>query len=96
MTLKEKLNTNKIPEHVAIIMDGNGRWAALHGSERVFGHENGVESVRSVVEGAGEIGIKYLTLYAFSTENWSRPKAEVDALMGLLVHAINNESYNFV
>ncbi len=92
MTLKEKLNTNKIPEHVAIIMDGNGRWAALHGSERVFGHENGVESVRSVVEGAGEIGIKYLTLYAFSTENWSRPKAEVDALMGLLVHAINNET----
>ncbi|PTN09513.1 isoprenyl transferase [Mangrovibacterium marinum] len=92
MTLKDKLNTNKIPEHVAIIMDGNGRWAALHGNERVFGHENGVESVRSVVEGAAEIGIKYLTLYAFSTENWSRPQAEVDALMGLLVHAINNET----
>jgi undecaprenyl diphosphate synthase len=92
MTLKDKLNTNKIPEHVAIIMDGNGRWAALHGNERVFGHENGVESVRSVVEGAAEIGIKYLTLYAFSTENWSRPKAEVDALMGLLVHAVNNET----
>lgn len=92
MTLKDKLNTDKIPEHVAIIMDGNGRWAALHGSERVFGHENGVESVRAVVEGAAEIGIKYLTLYAFSTENWSRPKAEVDALMGLLVHAITNET----
>ncbi len=92
MTLKEKLNTDKIPQHVAIIMDGNGRWAAMHGNERFFGHEQGVESVRSVLEGASEIGIKYLTLYAFSTENWSRPKAEVDALMGLLVHAINAET----
>lgn len=92
MTLKEKLNASKIPEHVAIIMDGNGRWAAQHGNERFFGHEQGVESVRSVLEGAGDIGIKYLTLYAFSTENWSRPKSEVDALMGLLVHAINNET----
>ena len=92
MTLKDKLIASKIPEHVAIIMDGNGRWAAQHGNERFFGHEQGVESVRSVLEGASEIGIKYLTLYAFSTENWSRPKAEVDALMGLLVHAINNET----
>lgn len=92
MTLKEKLNASKIPQHVAIIMDGNGRWAAKHGNERFFGHEQGVESVRSVLEGASEIGIKYLTLYAFSTENWSRPKSEVDALMGLLVHAINNET----
>ncbi|WP_372776782.1 isoprenyl transferase [Mangrovibacterium sp.] len=92
MTLKEKLNASKIPEHVAIIMDGNGRWAAQHGNERFHGHEQGVESVRSVLEGASEIGIKYLTLYAFSTENWSRPKAEVDALMGLLVYAINNET----
>ncbi|WP_163707142.1 isoprenyl transferase [Mangrovibacterium lignilyticum] len=92
MTLKDKLNASKIPEHVAIIMDGNGRWAAQHGNERFFGHEQGVESVRSVLEGASEIGIKYLTLYAFSTENWSRPKEEVDALMGLLVHAINNET----
>jgi len=92
MTLKEKLNASKIPEHVAIIMDGNGRWAAQQGNERFFGHEQGVESVRSVLEGASEIGIKYLTLYAFSTENWSRPKSEVDALMGLLVHAINNET----
>jgi len=92
MTLKEKLNASKIPEHVAIIMDGNGRWAAQHGNERFFGHEQGVESVRSVLEGASDIGIKYLTLYAFSTENWSRPKSEVDALMGLLVHAINNET----
>jgi undecaprenyl diphosphate synthase len=91
-SVKEKLNINKIPRHVAIIMDGNGRWAAKHGSERIFGHEHGVESVRSTVEGAGEIGIEYLTLYAFSTENWERPKNEVDALMGLLVQAIENET----
>jgi undecaprenyl diphosphate synthase len=91
-SVKEKLNINKIPRHVAIIMDGNGRWAARHGSERIFGHEHGVESVRSTVEGAGEIGIKYLTLFAFSTENWERPKNEVDALMGLLVQAIENET----
>jgi undecaprenyl diphosphate synthase len=73
-------------------MDGNGRWAEKHGKARVFGHESGVESVRSVVEGAGEIGVKHLTLYAFSTENWERPKPEVEALMELLVHAIDNES----
>ncbi len=73
-------------------MDGNGRWAEKHGKARVFGHENGVESVRSVVEGAGEIGVKHLTLYAFSTENWLRPKPEVEALMELLVHAIDNET----
>lgn len=94
MTLKEKLIASKIPQHVAIIMDGNGRWAAKHGSERAFGHENGVESVRSALEGAVEVGVKYLTLYAFSTENWSRPKTEVDALMGLLVQAINSETSN--
>lgn len=89
---KEKLDNNRIPKHVAIIMDGNGRWAERHGSARVVGHEHGVESVRSVVEGAGEIGVEHLTLYAFSTENWERPKAEVDALMGLLVQAIENET----
>ncbi|HEY3371354.1 MAG TPA: isoprenyl transferase [Prolixibacteraceae bacterium] len=89
---KEKLKTDKIPRHVAIIMDGNGRWAAQFGNERSFGHEHGVEAVRSVVAGAGEIGIDFLTLYAFSTENWSRPKEEVDALMGLLVHAISEET----
>ncbi|MGD9928950.1 MAG: isoprenyl transferase [Mangrovibacterium sp.] len=92
MILKDKIASEKLPKHVAIIMDGNGRWAALHGNERTFGHEHGVESVRSVVEGAGEIGLEYLTLYAFSTENWGRPKEEVDALMGLLVHAINEET----
>ena len=91
-SFKNRLNKSRIPNHVAIIMDGNGRWAEKHGKARVFGHEQGVESVRSTVEGAGEIGIKYLTLYAFSTENWERPKHEVDALMELLIHAIENEA----
>lgn len=89
---RNRLDKNRIPKHVAVIMDGNGRWAEKHGKARVFGHESGVESVRSVVEGAGEIGVKHLTLYAFSTENWDRPKPEVEALMELLVHAIDNES----
>ncbi len=92
MSFKEKLILDKIPRHIAIIMDGNGRWAAQFGNERTFGHEHGVESVRSVVEGAGEIGVKYLTLYAFSTENWGRPVEEVNALMSLLVQAISNET----
>jgi len=85
-----------IPEHIAIIMDGNGRWAEEHGKERVFGHQNGVEAVRSTIEGAGEAGVKYLTLYAFSTENWNRPKEEVDALMALLVKAIHSELDNLM
>ncbi len=92
MTIEKKLIKDKIPRHIAIIMDGNGRWAEKNGKERTFGHEHGVESVRSVLEGAGEIGVKYLTLYAFSTENWGRPQAEVDALMGLLVQSISNET----
>lgn len=92
MSFKDKLLKDRIPKHVAIIMDGNGRWAAQFGNERTFGHEHGVEAVRSVVEGAGEIGVEYLTLYAFSTENWARPKEEVDALMGLLVQAISEET----
>jgi len=96
VSLKEKLDINKLPQHVAIIMDGNGRWAARHGSARTFGHEHGIEAVRSVVEGAGELGIKYLTLFAWSTENWSRPKAEVDALMSLLVNAIDAETENLM
>jgi len=87
-----RIDKSKMPKHIAIIMDGNGRWAEKHGKARVFGHESGVESVRSVVEGAGEAGVKHLTLYAFSTENWDRPKNEVDALMALLVHAIDHES----
>ena len=91
-SFRNRLDKNNIPEHVAVIMDGNGRWAEKHGKARIFGHESGVESVRSVVEGAGEIGIKHLTLYAFSTENWDRPKVEVDALMELLVQAIEIET----
>ena len=90
----KELKLNKIPQHVAIIMDGNGRWAEQNGLDRIFGHKEGVEAVRSVVEGAGELGIEYLTLYAFSTENWNRPKEEVNALMGLLVHAIVAETEN--
>jgi undecaprenyl diphosphate synthase len=92
MEFKDKLISDRIPRHVAIIMDGNGRWAAQSGNERTYGHEHGVEAVRSVVSGAGEIGIDFLTLYAFSTENWGRPKEEVDALMGLLVQAISEET----
>ena len=80
-----------MPSHVAIIMDGNGRWAKSHGKERVFGHFQGVESVRNSVRAAIKCGVKYLTLYAFSTENWNRPKEEVDALMELLVNTILNE-----
>lgn len=82
---------NKLPKHVAIIMDGNGRWAQQQGHERTFGHQNGVESVRSTIEGAAEMGIQYLTLYAFSTENWNRPQHEVEMLMNLLVQSIHNE-----
>jgi undecaprenyl diphosphate synthase len=91
MDLKDKIDLNKLPKHIAIIMDGNGRWAKQRGHMRVFGHEHGVESVRQTAEAAAELGIKYLTLYAFSTENWSRPKEEVDALMHLLVVTINGE-----
>jgi len=87
----EDINKEKLPKHIAIIMDGNGRWAEEQGQDRLFGHFHGVESVRNIVEGAAEIGIKYLTLYAFSTENWDRPKLEVDGLMTLLVDTIRKE-----
>lgn len=80
-----------VPQHIAIIMDGNGRWAKQKGEDRIHGHQNGIDSVRSVVEVCGEMGVKYLTLYAFSTENWNRPKEEVDALMSLLVTTIRGE-----
>ncbi len=90
--LKENIDKTRLPEHIAIIMDGNGRWAKENGYARVFGHKNGVDSVRSVTEAAAEIGVKYLTLYAFSTENWGRPVAEVDALMEILVDAIEKET----
>jgi undecaprenyl diphosphate synthase len=90
-SVKENIDINKLPLHVAIIMDGNGRWAKTQGKPRVFGHKNGVVSVREVTEAAAEIGIKYLTLYAFSTENWSRPALEVNALMTLLVETVKSE-----
>jgi undecaprenyl diphosphate synthase len=92
MDLKEKIDKNNLPVHVAIIMDGNGRWAKKKGNQRIFGHKNGVKAVRDTVEGAGELGVQYLTLYAFSTENWNRPKQEVDALMTLLITSINSET----
>lgn len=91
MSIKEQLDTNNIPEHVAIIMDGNGRWAKQQGHARLFGHATGVESVRESLKAATEVKVKYLTLYAFSTENWNRPKEEVDGLMDLLVTTIANE-----
>jgi undecaprenyl diphosphate synthase len=89
--MKEIDETN-LPKHIAITMDGNGRWAKSKGKLRIFGHKNGVKSVRDTVEGAAEIGIEYLTLYAFSSENWNRPEREVNALMTLLVSAINKET----
>lgn len=91
MTDISDIDQNKVPEHVAIIMDGNGRWAREKGQERVFGHLHGVEAVRAALKGATELGVKYLTLYAFSTENWNRPKEEVEALMDLLVQTIVRE-----
>ncbi|WBL21984.1 MULTISPECIES: isoprenyl transferase [unclassified Zunongwangia] len=91
MNFKENLNLTKLPAHIAVIMDGNGRWAKKQGFLRAVGHNEGVKSVRDVVEGSAEIGVKYLTLYAFSTENWNRPKFEVDALMKILVSSLKKE-----
>jgi undecaprenyl diphosphate synthase len=91
-SFKEKIDISKLPEHIAIIMDGNGRWAKERGYDRIFGHQNGVTSVREITEAAAEIGIQYLTLYAFSTENWSRPQSEVEALMELLIDTIEKET----
>lgn len=88
----EEINKNNLPKHIAITMDGNGRWAKSKGKLRIFGHNNGVKAVRDTVEAAAEIGIDFLTLYAFSTENWNRPSKEVNALMTLLVSAINKET----
>ena len=89
--LKSKINLEKLPKHIAVIMDGNGRWAKKHGKPRVFGHRNGVKAVRETTEAAAELGVEYMTLYAFSTENWNRPKLEVNALMALLVETIHRE-----
>jgi len=91
MSSLKKIDLGNVPQHVAIIMDGNGRWARQQGHERLFGHNFGVESVRETLRAAQNTGVKYLTLYAFSTENWNRPKAEVDGLMDLLVTTITNE-----
>ncbi len=92
MTYKDKIDKTRLPKHIAIIMDGNGRWAKQQGFDRIVGHQNGVTSVRETTEAAAEMGISYLTLYAFSTENWGRPRHEVDALMELLVDTIEKET----
>ncbi|HSO77733.1 MAG TPA: isoprenyl transferase [Bacteroidales bacterium] len=92
MTFREQIDKHRLPKHVAVIMDGNGRWAHRRGRERVYGHQQGVTAVRKVIEAAAEAGIRYLTLYAFSTENWNRPGEEVSALMDLMVTSLNNET----
>lgn len=91
MNPTENIDKDNLPKHIAVIMDGNGRWAKGKGAARIFGHKNAIEAVRQVTEGCAEIGIKYLTLYAFSTENWARPQKEVKGLMQLLVSTIKNE-----
>lgn len=91
MSLKEQINLERLPQHIAVIMDGNGRWAKSKGKFRIFGHKNGVISVRETTEACAELGVKHLTLYAFSTENWNRPQREVNALMDLLVDTIEKE-----
>jgi undecaprenyl diphosphate synthase len=92
MVLREQIDNNKLPSHVAIIMDGNGRWAKHKGLDRIFGHQQGVNSVREIIETAAELKIRFLTLYAFSTENWGRPDDEVSALMGIMVQSLSNET----
>tara|TARA_B110001450_G_scaffold256956_1_gene289750 strand:+ start:774 stop:1493 length:720 start_codon:yes stop_codon:yes gene_type:complete len=94
--MNDIIDTNNLPKHIAITMDGNGRWAKEKGKNRLFGHNNGVEAVRDTVEGAVEYGIKYVTLFAFSTENWNRPKHEVNALMSLLVSSIHKETKTLI
>jgi undecaprenyl diphosphate synthase len=96
MQIESKINLSKLPKHVAVIMDGNGRWAKQRGKLRIFGHKNGVKAVRSTVEASAELGIEVLTLYAFSTENWNRPKKEVDMLMSLLINSLKKELKLFI
>ncbi|RAJ10477.1 undecaprenyl diphosphate synthase [Chitinophaga skermanii] len=91
MSLKDQLDLQRLPRHIAIIMDGNGRWAKERGQDRLYGHHEGVESVRTIVEACAELGVEYLTLYAFSTENWDRPVYEVNGIMELLVNTIRKE-----
>ncbi len=95
-TLISKIDKNRVPAHVAVIMDGNGRWAKEHGHERTFGHENGVTTVRRITEIASELGVKFLTLYTFSTENWNRPAGEVEALMNLIVVSIEQQTPDLI
>lgn len=92
MNIEQEIKANGLPEHIAVIMDGNGRWAQRQGLDRIHGHKRGIDVVKKTVEAAGQIGLKYLTLYTFSIENWNRPKAEVDALMGLMAEAIVREA----
>ena len=96
MSLIEKIKNKNIPSHIAIIMDGNGRWAKERGLDRAYGHQEGVVSVRKIVEAATRVGVNFLTIYAFSTENWNRPDEEVDALMELMVHAIVKETPDLI
>lgn len=92
MTLKEQINIERLPQHIAVIMDGNGRWAKEHGKQRLFGHQSAIQAVREVTEACAELGVGYLTLYAFSTENWNRPGDEVNGLMALLSQTMKNEA----
>ncbi len=96
MSLKNKITSDRLPKHVAIIMDGNGRWAVQRGEDRIYGHKKGVDSVREIIEAAAELKIEYMTLYAFSTENWNRPWEEVEALMELMVNSLNSETKKLV
>ena len=96
MSFKDNIDKNQLPKHIAIIMDGNGRWAKKQGNARIFGHKNAIKAVRDVCEGCAELGVGYLTLYDFSTENWNRPKMEVMALMDLLVSTINTETETLI
>ena len=95
MDKKSRIDPNNVPNHVAVIMDGNGRWAKGKGMNRVFGHRNALTAVRETIEAAAELGTKAITLYAFSTENWNRPKSEVKALMALLINSLNKELKTF-
>jgi len=96
MSILQQINTDKLPLHIAIIMDGNGRWARLRGMDRIFGHHQGVNALREIIEAAAELKIKFLTVYAFSTENWGRPDEEVSALMGIMVQSLNEETDTLV
>ena len=96
MQLRDQIDINKLPAHVAIIMDGNGRWARQRGLDRIFGHQQGVKAVREVIETAAELEIGYLTLYAFSNENWRRPDEEVSALMGIMIQSLSNETETLI